>query len=62
MIKKVIDFIRLPKQEYQKPAMEILQAEMEQMVAVSVTKVQANGLDEALYLDHKEGNLWDDAL
>lgn len=52
----------MKRQEYQKPAMEILQAEMEQMVAVSVTKVQANGLDDALYIDNKGGNLWDDAL
>ena len=52
----------MKRQEYQKPAMEILQAEMEQMVAVSVTKVQSNGLDDALYIDNKEGNLWDDAL
>lgn len=52
----------MKRQEYQKPAMEILQAEMEQMVAVSVTEVQANGLDADLYIDNKEGNLWDDAL
>ncbi|UKK48578.1 hypothetical protein L6475_01030 [Prevotella sp. E9-3] len=38
MTKKVIDFNRLPKQEYQKPVMEVIEADIEQQIlAGSVT-------------------------
>jgi len=67
MIKKVIDFNSLPKQEYQKPAIEILEADVEQQIlAASVTSVMTTGLnDEDLTLPDKEepksGSIWDDA-
>ena len=66
MIKKVIDFNRLPKQEYQKPAMEVLEADVEQQIlAGSVTSVTTSGLDEDLTLpdgeEPKSGSVWEDA-
>ena len=62
MTKKVIDFNRLPKQEYQKPVMEVIEADIEQQIlAVSVT---TTGLDDdvlALPEDEepKDGNPWE---
>ncbi len=66
MIKKVIDFNRLPKQEYQKPAMEILEADIEQQIlAGSVTSLTTSGLDDDLILpddeEPKSGDVWEEA-
>ena len=66
MIKKVIDFNRLPKQEYQKPAMEVIEADIEQQIlAGSVTSLTTSGLDDDLALpdneEPKSGNVWEEA-
>lgn len=66
MIKKVINFNRLQKQAYQKPTIEISEADMElQILAGSVTSVTTTGLDEeeSLSIDNadKEKSVWDDA-
>ena len=66
MTKKVIDFNRLPKQEYQKPVMEVIEADIEQQIlAGSVTSVTSTGLDDDLTLpddeEPKSGSVWDDA-
>ena len=68
MIKKVIDFNRLPKQEYQKPAMEILEADIEQQIlAGSVTSLTTSGLDDEDDLilpddeEPKSGSVWEEA-
>jgi len=66
MIKKVINFNRLQKQAYQKPTIEISEADMElQILAYSVTSVTTSGLDEeeSLSIDNadKEKNIWDEA-
>ncbi len=68
MIKKVIDFNRFQKQEYQKPTMEVIETNIEQQIlAGSVTSVTSTGLDdEGLVLpgegQPKTGSVWDDAL
>lgn len=51
------------KKEYIQPDMEIMQAEVEQMVALTVTSVQARGLDENLDIDDEnpESDPWEDA-
>ena len=47
MTKKVIDFNRLPKQEYQKSVMEVIEADIEQQIlAGSVTSLTTSGLDD----------------
>ena len=66
MTKKVIDFNRLPKQEYQKPVMEVIEADIEQQIlAGSVTSVTTTGLDMGGELVLPPGGLpgtpWDDA-
>lgn len=66
MIKKVIDFNRLPKQEYQKPAMEVIEADIEQQIlAGSVTSLTTSGLDDDLILpddeEPKSGSVWEEA-
>ena len=64
MIKKVIDFNRLPKQEYQKPVMEVIEADIEQQIlAGSVTSVTTTGLDDD-NIDKGEtpGDSWGDAM
>ena len=66
MIKKVNDFIRLPKQEYQKPAMEVIEADIEQQIlAGSVTSLTTSGLDDDLILpddeEPKSGSVWEEA-
>ena len=66
MLKKVINFNRLQKQAYQKPTIEISEADMElQILTSSVTSVTTTGLDEeeSLSIDNadKEKSLWDDA-
>ena len=66
MIKKVIDFNRLPKQEYQKPVMEVIEADIEQQIlAGSVTSLTTSGLDDDLILpddeEPKNGSVWEEA-
>ena len=66
MIKKVIDFNRLPKQEYQKPVIKVIEADIEQQIlAGSVTSVTTDGLDEYLTLpdneEPKSGSVWEEA-
>jgi hypothetical protein len=66
MTKKVIDFNRLPKQEYQKPVMEIIEADIEQQIlAGSVTSLTTSGLDDNLILpddeEPKSGSVWEEA-
>ena len=68
MKKKVIDFNRLPKQEYQKPAMEVIELQHKsQILAESVRRVTTSGLDDDLDDDlilpddkePKSGNPWE---
>jgi len=49
------------KKEYMQPALEESQAEVEEMVAASVTGVQTSGLDDNLNIDDddKDGNPWE---
>ena len=66
MTKKVIDSNRLPKQEYQKPVMEVIEADMEQQIlAGSVTSLTTSGLDDDLALpdneEPKSGSVWEEA-
>ena len=64
MKKKVIDFNRLPKQEYMKPVMEVIEADMEQQIlAGSVTSVTTTGLgDENIDKGETPGDSWGDAM
>ena len=63
MIKKVIDFNRLPKQEYQKPVMKVIELQHKsQILAGSVTSVMTSGLDEDLNKDDNPGDAWNDAM
>ena len=66
MTKKVIDFNRLPKQEYQKPVMEVIEADMEQQIlAGSVKSLTTSGIDDDLILpddeEPKSGSVWEEA-
>ena len=64
MTKKVIDFNRLPKQEYQKPVMEVIELQHKsQILAGSVTSVTTSGLDDDLILpsEDQSGNPWENA-
>ena len=67
MTKKVIDFNRLPKQEYQKPVMEVIEADIEQQIlAGSVTSLTTSGLDDDNLVlpddeEHKSGSVWEEA-
>ena len=66
MTKKVIDYNRLPKQEYQKPVMEVMEADIEQQIlAGSLTSVSSTGLDDDLTLpdneEPKSGDVWEEA-
>ena len=66
MTKKVIDFNRLPKQEYQKPVMEVIELQHKsQILAGSVTSVKTTGLDDDLILPDDEepesGSVWGEA-
>ena len=66
MIKKVIDFNRLPKQEYMKPVMKVIEADIEQQIlAGSVTSLTTSGLDDDLILpddeEPKSGSVWEEA-
>ena len=64
MTKKVIDFNRLPKQEYQKPVMEVIEADLDQLLLAY--SVQTDGLDDDdLALpdneEPKSGRVWEEA-
>ena len=67
MIKQVIDFNRLPKQEYMKPTMTVVEVGMrQQILAGSVPGIQTTGLDDGEELkygndDGKSGSMWDNA-
>ena len=66
MTKKIIDFNRLTKQEYQKPVMEVIEADIEQQIlAGSVTNLTTSGLDDDLVLpdgeEPKSGSVWEEA-
>lgn len=67
MIKQVIDFNRLSKQEYMKPTMKVVEVGIrQQILAGSLTSVQSTGLDEGEELkygndDGKSGSMWDNA-
>ena len=66
MIKKVIDFNRLPKQEYMKPVMKVIELQHKsQILAGSVTSVTTSGLDDDLILpdgeEPKSGSVWEEA-
>ena len=64
MTKKIFDFNRLPKQEYMKPEIEVMEAGIEQILAESRneynmnTSLQEEEVDEAFSRGY--GNLWDD--
>ena len=60
MKKKVIDFNRLPKQEYQKPVMEVIEADIEQQILAG--SMQTTGLGEGLTQDDTPGASWNDAM
>ena len=67
MTKKVIDFNRLPKQEYMKPVMKVIELQHKsQILAGSVTSVTTTGLDMENELVLPPGGLpgtpWDDAM
>ena len=63
MKKQVIDFNRLPKQEYQKPAMLVIMTDLEQQILTgSVSAVKTTGLDEDLNKDNTQGNSWNEAM
>lgn len=53
----------MTKKEYQKPAMEILEADLDQQLLAY--SVQSEGLgdndDLSIDEDHKSGDAWDDA-
>lgn len=52
------------KKKYMQPALEITQAEVDEIIAVSMTSVQTSGLDDdKLNIDdeNKDGNPWEDA-
>ena len=62
MTKKVIDFNRLSKQEYLKPAMEVYEADIEeQILAGSVTSVTTTGLDEDIEFYDMSEDPWESA-
>ena len=66
MTKKVIDFNRLPKQEYQKPVMKVIELQHKSQILVgSVTSVTTTGLSDDLILPDNEkpksGCVWEEA-
>ena len=65
MIKKVIDFNRSPKQEYQKPVTKVIELQHKsQILAGSVTSLTTDGLDDDLILpsgeEPKSGDVWEE--
>ena len=67
MIKQVIDYNRLSKQEYMKPTMTVVEVGMrQQILAGSVTGIQTTGLGDGEELEYgneggKSGSMWDNA-
>lgn len=68
MTKKVIDFNRLPKQEYQKPVMKVIMLQHKsQILTGSVTSLTTTGLDDEDDLilpaneEPKSGDVWEEA-
>lgn len=65
MIKKVIDFNRLSKQEYMKPSLKVVQMQhSQQILAGSYTGIQttnSSDTDNPDYDGDTSGDLWDDA-
>ena len=65
MIKQVIDFNRLPKQEYMKPTMTVVEVGIRQQILTgSVTGIQTTGLDNGEELKYgndggNSGSMWD---
>ena len=54
----------MTKKEYQKPVMEVIEADIEQQIlAGSLTSVSSTGLDDDLVLpdEDKSGNPWENA-
>ena len=56
----------MTKKHYQKPAIEVMEADMEQQIlAGSVTNLTTSGLDDDLILpedeEPKSGNVWEEA-
>lgn len=56
----------MTKKEYQKPVMEVIEADIEQQIlAGSVTSLTTSGLDDDLILpdneEPKSGNVWEEA-
>ena len=52
------------KKKYMQPALEITQAEVDEIIAVSMTSVQTSGLDDDnLNIDDEDldGNPWEEA-
>ena len=52
------------KKKYMQPALEISQAEVEEIIAVSITDAQTSGLDDDnVNIDGEDldGNPWEDA-
>ena len=54
----------MKKQEYQKPAMLVIEADLEQQILTgSVKNVTTTGLNEDnLHKDDTQGNSWNDAM
>ena len=59
MTKKVIDFNRLPKQEYQKPTMEVEHIQESEMLC-ALSQIKSTGLDDDLNFEGGSGDM-DDA-
>ena len=54
----------MTKKKFMQPALEITQAEVDEMMAVSMTSVQTSGLDDDnVNIDGEDldGNPWEDA-
>ena len=52
------------KKKYMQPALEITQAEVDEIIAVSITGAQTSGLDDDnvnIDGDDLDGNPWEDA-
>ena len=53
----------MTKKEYQKPVMEVIEADIEQQIlAGSVKSVKTTGLDDDLNKDDNPGDIWNEAM
>ena len=53
----------MKKQEYQKPVMKAIEADIEQQIlAGSVTSLTTSGLDDDLNKDDNPGDIWNEAM